>query len=151
MRRPKRPGSLGIESEMNYNPNPHDGQMTPYQPSQNLAPAPAPTPPGRPPFIVTEFTPIHRKTLVAQAKAIMPSGLIIRINIIRPKDNPNGIAVFPYTPKNAAGQYEAVLEFANPDVCRAWQRAVMSALEPFAAQLTPPAYSNQGELAVYDF
>lgn len=86
-------------------------------------------------FRVLEFELIQKGGFVGKGKILLPSGLILSVNVFRSKNDPAVLVPFPLSPKNAAGVYTPAVEFVSDDVRKAWQAQVMAALGPRLADL----------------
>ena len=81
------------------------------------------------PFDVLEICPVGLKNLVGQFKIGLPSGLVLRCNLVR--NRKGELSVFPAAHRSSRGNFQAIVEFASPQVKERWEALVFEALEPY--------------------
>ena len=80
------------------------------------------------PFEVIEISPVGLKNLVGQFKVCLPSGLILRCNLVVSRSGE--LSVFPAANRTGHGNSQPVVEFATPKVKQRWEELVFEALAP---------------------
>lgn len=81
-------------------------------------------------FSLVDLSLIHRGNLLARARLLMPSGMIVSCSVLRNKKDPESIFVMPVAERLAAGGYANIVDFASPELRDAWQAATIAALRP---------------------
>ena len=86
------------------------------------------------PFRILDLQAVRRGNLLAQGRVQMGSGLIVRTNFMQGKQGAQDIFPLPAGSKGQGAAWIQVVEFATPELQRAWQAAVMAVAGPRLAE-----------------
>ena len=96
------------------------------------------------PFKVLDLQAVRRGNLLAQGRVQMGSGLIIRTNFMQGKQGPQDVFPLPAGAKGQGSAWVQVVEFATPELQRAWQAAVMAVASARLAEALNISQSQNG-------